>query len=369
MTIVYPMNNSLTRRVLNAGAWSVASYGLSMLIRIATNLIMTRLLVPEMFGVMAIATLIMVCLAMFSDLGLRLSVIQSHRGSEPIFLNTVWVTQIVRGILLWFVALLVAVLLLFGNHIGIVPRNSVYANPSLPLVIALVSLSAVIGGFQSTKSYEASRGLAIGRNTRIDILAQLAGVLMMLGWATLDRSIWVLVAGSLCSTCVTVFLSHSWLPGVPNRWQWDNSTFWEVFHFGKWIFLSSLLGFWAINSDRLVLAGLIGSTLFGVYAIAYMSFSVIDQLLTKIITEVSFPALGEIARGRRDTLKEAYYQFHLPIASFAYFCSGVLMISSPSLIGLLYDRRYENAGWMLQILAVALLTAPFRTRNSDLHRL
>jgi O-antigen/teichoic acid export membrane protein len=36
------------------------------------------------------------------------------------------------------------------------------------------------------------------------------------------------------------------------------------------------------------------------------------------------------------------------------------MISGQSLIDLLYDHRYAQAGWMLQVLAAALLAAPFQ---------
>ena len=78
-----------------------------MVIRFGSNLVMTRLLVPQMFGVMAIATVIMVGLAMFSDLGLRQSIVQSRRGSDPVFLNTAWSVQIVRGLILWLFALAV----------------------------------------------------------------------------------------------------------------------------------------------------------------------------------------------------------------------------------------------------------------------
>jgi O-antigen/teichoic acid export membrane protein len=61
---------SLKQRVLNAGLWSVAGFALSLVIRQGGNLLMTRLLTPEMFGVMAMASTAMVGLAMFSDVGL-----------------------------------------------------------------------------------------------------------------------------------------------------------------------------------------------------------------------------------------------------------------------------------------------------------
>src|SRR5262245_66533122 len=101
---------SLKKRVLKAGTWSLVGYGLSQAIRFGSNLLMTRLLVPEMFGVMAIATMLMIGLAMFSDAGLKQNVIQSNRGNDPAFLNTAWMIQILRGVLLWFFALCAALL-------------------------------------------------------------------------------------------------------------------------------------------------------------------------------------------------------------------------------------------------------------------
>jgi len=57
---------------------------------------MTRILVPEMFGVMAIATMVTVVLWLLSDLGIRQNIVQSGRGDDPAFLDTAWVIQIAR---------------------------------------------------------------------------------------------------------------------------------------------------------------------------------------------------------------------------------------------------------------------------------
>ena len=133
----------LKRRVITAGAWSLAGYAVSQVIRFGSNLIMTRLLVPEMFGVMAIATIVMVGLAMFSDLGLRQSIVQSRRGDDPAFLNTAWALQILRGLVLWAIALAIALGLYLADRAGMVPAGSVYADPSLPWVIAALSFGTV----------------------------------------------------------------------------------------------------------------------------------------------------------------------------------------------------------------------------------
>ena len=354
-----PDRISLKKRVLRAGTWSLAGHGLSQAIRFGSNLLMTRLLVPDMFGVMAIASILAAGLALFSDLGLRQNIIQSKRGSDPAFLNTAWMIQIFRGIVLCFFYLSVGLLVFLADHMGMFPKNSAYADPRLPYVIAVLSCGFLIGGLQSTKLFEASRNLSLGHVTKIEITAQVAGLLVILGWVLVDRSIWALVAGNICSTLVMTLISHTWLPGIGNRWKWNNSAFREIIHFGKWMFLSSILGFLVSNGDRLMLGGLIDANILGVYVIAFAIFSSVGQLVEKIIDGVAFPALSEVIRERPADLKASYYRFHIIIASVAYFCSGILMFSGQSLIVLLYDHRYEQAGWMLEVLATALLITPF----------
>lgn len=351
---------TLKRRIFAAGGWTVAGFGLSQVLRFGTSLLMTRLLVPEMFGVMAIANMVMIGLAMFSDIGLRQNVVQSKRGNDAVFLNTAWSIQILRGALLCLAALGVSLLLVLATRIGMVPADSVYADSILPYVIAVASISAVIMGFDSTKLLQASRNLSLRRVTQIEIGSQVAGVLCMLGWVAIDRSIWALVVGSLCVTLARTILSHIWLPGVANRWHWDGAAWREIIGFGRWIFVSSILGFLVNNGDRILLGALVTSTVLGVYTIAFLIVGTAEAVLTKIIGEVSFPALSEIVRERPERLKSSYYRFHIMIASFAYFCSGALMVSGQALIALLYDFRYHQAGWMMEILAAALLTVPFR---------
>jgi O-antigen/teichoic acid export membrane protein len=158
---------------------------------------------------------------------------------------------------------------------------------------------------------------------------------------------------------VTTLLSHIWLPGIANRWHWDRSAVHEIIHFGKWMFLSSILGFFANSSDRMLLGGFVDSTTLGIYIIAFNVCGSIAQILNKLIGDVSYSALSEVARERGPDLKRSLYRFHVVTASFTYFCSGLLMISGNTLIKLLYDHRYEQAGWMLQVLAVGLLAIPF----------
>src|ERR1700730_10370939 len=119
-----PARIALKRRVLNAGGWLFVGYGLSLTIRLGSNLLMTRLLLPEMFGVVSMAGIVLVGLAMFSDLGLKQCIVRSERGHDAAFLNTAWTIQILQGALLWLAALGVSLLVWIANVFGALPPGS-----------------------------------------------------------------------------------------------------------------------------------------------------------------------------------------------------------------------------------------------------
>ena len=95
---------------------------------------MTRLLVPEMFGLMSIVSVLIMGLSLFSDLGLRPSIIQSKRGRDERFLNTIWSFQIIRGFSIWGVSVLVAIGVYIGQILLWMPANTVYAEPLLHIL-------------------------------------------------------------------------------------------------------------------------------------------------------------------------------------------------------------------------------------------
>lgn len=350
---------AFSRRVLTASSWTIVGYGLGQAIRLGGNLVMTRLLVPEMFGVVAIANVVLIGLAMFSDIGLRQSVVQDRRGSDARFLNTIWSVQILRGAVISVAAIGIALVCALLGRWGLMPAQSVYADPNLPAVIAALSLTAVITGFASTRLLEASRNLQLGQVTRLEIVSQLAGLAAMLGWASHDRSVWCLVAGAFAAAATRTLLSHAVLGGTANRLAWDSAALRSVVGFGKWIFLSSVVGFLVNNGDRLLLGALVSGEVLGVYVIALLIVGAAEQALARLNADVSFPALSQVARDRPAELKRGYYRFHFVVAAVAYFAAGALAFGGAALVRLLFDARYADSGWMLQVLAVSLLCVPF----------
>ncbi len=353
-------SSSLRRRAISSGSWNLGALVTSQAIRLGGNLVMARLLMPEMFGLMVIATTVAMVLALLSDMGLRQNIIQSPRGSDPVFLNTAWTVQILRGFVLFAASLLVAACAWYAQVIQLWPADSTYAAPDLPLVLAITGFSAVLNGFQSTKLALAFRTFQQRKVVLADLAAQIIGLMVMLGLGYLTRSVWSLVAAGLIASLVSIALGHLWFQGPNNRLQWDSSALKELIAFGRWVLLSSSVGVLAANGDRIWFGGSMSATELGVYSIAVLILGALQLGVSRLASAVALPALSEVARsGDTVRLRGLYYRFRLIVDLALLFACGLLLTLSPLIISWLYDERYAAAGSMLAILSLSLFTLRF----------
>lgn len=349
-----PPKTSLRQRLLGAARWTLLGHFAAQLLRFGSNLILTRLLAPDLFGVMSIGYMAFTGLAMMSDLALGAVVARSRRGDEPLFLNVVWVAQIGRGALMTLGALGLSAALWLGAGNALFPAHSVYADPRLPGLLATVSLFGIIEGLESTKSLWVRRHLSLATLTKIDLIAQVGTTAFILTWAWFDPSIWALGIGWVFGALLRTVLTHWVLPGPSNRFEWERAAFAEIMAFGKWALVSSPISFLLINGDRLLLAALLGANEMGFYSIALLLTTAIQSLVLKLTGQSVQPALSEVVRERPQDLKRTLYRIRLPLDVMCAVPAGALFILGGPIVKLLYDNRYQPAGWMLSVLALTL---------------
>jgi O-antigen/teichoic acid export membrane protein len=331
----------------------------SLALRFVGTVILTRIFTPEVFGMLAIVMSVQVVITLLTDIGLRQAVIQSPNGDKRELLDTAFTLQILRGFLIWAVSALVSIGLEIASTYHLIPNQSAYADPDLPMYLAVASFSAVLMGFQSMRATSAGRHLQVERLFIIELIAQFIGLLfiIVLGWIT--RSVWAYVLGALLSAALTVLLTHSVLKGPSDRLGWNRAALGELFRFGRWTFLSSMLSAFAANGDRLLLGGWLNPQMLGFYSVAYNLASVPDVLAGKIFGTVSFPALSEAARLQPQRVPEIYLRMRWIMDAALLFIAGFLFSAGSTIVYLLYDPRYAAAGWMLEYLSFGLLFARY----------
>jgi len=346
---------SKRKYLINSSIWVFVGQFGSMLLRLASNLIMTRLLVPEMFGVMAIANTVMMGLFLCSYIGIHHSIIQNKRGAETVFLNTAWTIQVLRGAILCIFALVISIAVFTVNYLGVFPDGSVYSDSTLPYVIAALALSPLISGFESTNLASAFRNMLVKKLTQIEVGSQLVGILAMISFALIYKSIWALVIGSIVGAVAKVIAGYIVLPGQRNHFSWEKSAVYELFHFGKWLLLTTIMGFFVRYSDRLILGTLITPALLGIFSIAVFIINAIQDLLHAWVGKIVMPVLSEAYRNSPEDIGKVYYQFSLPFNIATLFLSGLLYGAGHVVIDFLYTEEFLTAGKMVEILSISLL--------------
>ena len=324
-------------------AWTILSYGSSQIIRFGSNLILTRLLLPELFGLVGLAYVFIIGINLFSDIGLGPSIIQNKRGEDPQFLNTAWTMQVIRSFLVWICLIIITK-----------PVASFYGDPRLEWLIPVIGINSLVGGFNSTATSSLNRQMAVKRVVIFELGLQIVSTTVMIVWAWFDRSIWAIVAGGFTNTFVELVWSHFLIPGKSNRFAWDKEAAKEIFSYGKWIFLSTALFFLCSQADRLILGKIFTLTMLGIYGIAYTLGDMPRQVIIAISGRVIFPSISLLAELPREELRAKILNNRKLILIPLAVGLAIFVSFGDQLILTLYRKEYAAASWMMPILALGI---------------
>jgi O-antigen/teichoic acid export membrane protein len=331
---------ALRSRTVRSGAITLFRYGGSQLIRLAANILVTRLVAPEAMGLMNLVNVLVQGLEMFSDLGTGLSIISSKRGDDKKFLDTVWTVQLLRGGSIWAIACVCAI-----------PFSLFYDEPLLRQMIPVAGLNALLASLAPTKQWSLNRHLQLGLLTIQELLAQVLGLCVMIGLAYVWHSVWALVYGSLAITALKTLFAYLLLPGPNNRLCWEKRTRAELFGFGRWVFVSTILTFLSGSADRLIFGKVLTMEMLGIYGIAKMMASAPADAVGQIGSRALFPYYSRMVTSG-EGLSGVFVRARFPLLLLGGFGLSILAGSGDALIDLLYDDRYRSGGWVLQVLAI-----------------
>lgn len=329
---------------MRGSALTFIQFGSENFLRLASNLILTRLLFPEAFGLMALVSVVQVGLAMFSDLGISTAIIQDKRGDDRSFLNTAWTMQIIRGAILWLITCALAI-----------PVARFYDEPLLAQILPVAGLSALIYGFHSTRMETLNRHLKLGRLTAMNVIAQTAGVIIMSLLAWYMQSVWALVIGGLLGAIFTVVLSHTFLPGMKNRFELERDAFWRLLRFGQFIFFGTIASFLISQADKAILGKFVSLAELGIYNIGYFLASVPVLLGGAISGRIYLPLYAQRPPSESAENRAKIARARMMVTTALFLGATLLAVGGEWLVTLLYDPRYYAAGPLLVLIVLGIL--------------
>lgn len=331
----------------------MARFGLQLI----SIVVLARLLSPEIYGVFAVVLVFTYLLEMFSELGLRSLVLTKEGEVEPEFLQTCWTIQIVRGILIFGIVILIALIIGGLQNWGAFSSGSAYNANVLPWALVGVGASQLVLSLTPTTPYSYEREMKFGYVTLSIMLSSAIGLVVTIGIALVWPTVWALVIGTATQKAVTVLYTFLVFKGVPMRLCWDPATLKVAVDRGKWLWGHSALSAITNSADRLLIGLLLDSASFGFYFIARRIVGFCSGFLQMVDARMGLQVFRHILNAPVETFQRNYYRYRLMFDALAGTGAGSLMILAPLIIGIVFDDRYSGVAPIIQFLCFELLLA------------
>ena len=319
--------------------WTTAAFVVARLISFSTNVVLTRLLSPELFGVMVIVNTIRTAIELTSDIGIGQTIVYNKNADDPNFYNTAWTLKSIRGVLLWAIACALAV-----------PLANFYKSPELKLIVPVASFVLVLSGFTSISQSFLEKRMQIGKLSAFGLTTLAIWASGQIVLAYFYPTIWALVFGLLLGSATILVGSFFLVPGLEHKFTISKMYVPQILHFGKWIFLSSTVFFLSTSFDRLYFARVIPLALLGVYGISRAISELLSTLVLRMSSVIVFPLISSHSHLSRSDLREQLTSVRLIFLLLASLCFSVSFVTADLVIRLVFDQRYHAAVWMAPVL-------------------
>jgi O-antigen/teichoic acid export membrane protein len=328
-------------KLVNGAIWTAGAFGIGQALRFATNIVLARVLAPELFGLMVIVNTVRLGTELISDIGINQNIVYSKNSDDPQFYNTAWSLQVIRSVILWiFIA------------IAAIPIAKLYNITQLSSILAISGLTTVFAGLTSVSVPILEKKMKFSKLNVFTVVTSAFSSAALIVFAYLNPTIWALVFGSLVGSAFNMFRSHYLIPELKQRFYIKKEYVVEIMGFGKWIFLSSIVFFFAGNFDRLYFGKVVPLGLLGIYGIARNISDLFGAVATRIGGVVVFPFIASHFSTPRETLRYELGSIRLKFLLLMAVGCSLLIATADLAIKLLYDSRYHAATWILPILVV-----------------
>jgi len=331
-------------------------FGAQGVIKLGSSLILTRILNPDAYGVVAILLSIAFVVEMIGDINVTLFIVRDKNAEQPRYINTAWTMQVGRGVLNSTVLFLLAPII----------ASWLYDLPTLTTPLRVFSLTFIIGASASMAFPLAIRH----KRARIIMYSELAATVLStvftLVYCYYSRDFWGIVYGILLSRLAMSALSHRFYRELAPRLQFDWAAAREILGFTKYVMPSSLLTLAVSQFDKIVFLRLFDLNLLGVYGLASNIAGPIEALISKISQSVLYPRCAHNFRADRTTFALKYYTENVKLFLSILILPAAFGGAAQFVIAVLYPSRYAEAGAILQAFMVRAALLSLASPAEDL---
>ncbi len=344
---------ALARRAGHALAWKAFQLGGVKAVFLVRTLILARLLSPDDFGLLAIATVAIGVLMSLTDVGMSQALVHCPEIEDSHY-DSAWTVNMVRG-------LCVSLVLLAGAPVV----AAVFAEPRATDILRLLAMKPLIDASASIKVADLMRTLAYRRLAAISLFAAAVETLVSVLLA-MRLGVWALVAGALAGAVAGVASSYVLAWHRP-RIRFSRAALRPLIRYGRWVFMTGLMAVAAGSLTQVVISRRLGAVELGLYFLAAKLAFLPHEVASQVVGDVAFSVYARI-QGDRVRVARAFRSVLLGMTTVLLPAYFVLIAVAPRLVADVLGEHWRGTELIIQLLAGVGIAGLFGDASGPLFR-
>lgn len=275
-------SGSITQQSAKSGVWVSGIKVSNRLLQILLLIILARMLTPRDFGLVGIALVTLGATQQLSKIGLDAALIHDRADDVDQYLNTTWVLEATRGLLIF------AVLFAAAPYVA-----ALFNEPEATWLIRVIAIGPLALGLRNPGAVYFRKDLAFHREFVYQASGGVAQFVVGVGYALVSPTVWALVVAFIAGDVVRSIASYLLHPYRPAP-RFDGGAARRLINYGKWITGGSIIYWIYSQGDDAFVGWYLSATALGFYQYAYRIADIPSSEVSEVISSVTFPAYSKL---------------------------------------------------------------------------
>ena len=313
----------------------------SIFISLIVTAILARLLTPDDFGVVAIATIVITFFNMISEIGIAPAIIQyknlTVKDTNNIFSLTVYIAIISTSVFI----------------IGVPYIVHIYANDALTDILQYLSISlffAILNIVPNALFYKEKKFKLISIRT---FFIQLSVGIISIIAALSGFGIYSLLIAPILSNFILFIVGVYFYP-QKFTYKIEKEAINKIFSFSMYQFLFNIINYFTRNLDKLLIGKYIGMTALGFYEKSYRLMMLPLSNISSVLNPVLHPILSDFQFDKTE-MEEKYTKIIQLLSYIGIFLTIIMFFGSKEIILIIFGEQWLEAVDVFQILSLSIV--------------
>jgi len=341
------LNNSIARGAIWMVALKFSIKGLS----IISTMILARLLTPDDFGLMALASAVYAMVNIIREFGFDTALIQNQNANRGHY-DTAWTMEII------FAITAASIIVVASDYIA-----NYYSDARLSDVLKMMAVIILVNGFKNIGVVEFRKKLTFNKEYLYQVLIKISGFVVTIPVAWYTKSYWALLLGMLSGNLTSVLLSYIMQKYRP---RFSLVAVKDLFGFSVWLFINNILFFINNYSQNFILGKLVGSKGLGIYSVSNEIATITTTEMIAPINRAAYPGYSKISHDLEE-LKKTYLNTLSFIALIAFSSAFGICAIAPFLVPIMLGDKWSDAIFIIQLISLASAFDALNTNSSYIY--